>query len=208
MPKLFIRSSGRLVNTVELRPGLNRLGRDPNSDCCVDDPTVSSHHCEILVSDESVLVKDLGSTNGTFVEGQRVTEAELSAGQSLRLGLVEIGLDTPPIHVAVPPSLAPDLPVPTFLPDGTPCCLNHPGVPADYACSQCSRLFCAACVRELRRIGGEAMMFCRACDGACGPLAPPPRAAGKPRSLVASFTQRLKETFRIYRPPPRRRGSR
>ena len=58
--------------------------------------SVSSHHCEILMRGNEVVVKDLNSTNGTFINGQQVTgEAVLKPGQVLRLGQVEIRLEVP-----------------------------------------------------------------------------------------------------------------
>ena len=210
MPKLFVRLGGRLVQTLELKPGLNRIGRDPAGDCLVDDPTVSGHHCDIQVSDDGVLVKDVNSTNGTFIAGRRVKEATLSPGQSLQLGLVEIGLDAPPIHVAVPAPEVQDSPEPTVLADGTPCCLNHPGVPATCACPQCAQFYCADCVRELRRSGGRTMSFCSTCNAPCQRLAATSQAiaAGQRPSWFGSVRERLKQTFRISAPPPRRRRSR
>ena len=76
--------------TFELEPGFNTLGRNPTNDFRVHDVTVSSFHCEIVVSEGSVLVRDLGSTNGTYIEGQPIQEAPLSPGQILRLGSADL----------------------------------------------------------------------------------------------------------------------
>jgi pSer/pThr/pTyr-binding forkhead associated (FHA) protein len=57
--------------------------------------SVSSHHCEILLKGNDVIVRDLGSTNGTFVNGEKVTtEAPLKPGQILRLGQLEMRLES------------------------------------------------------------------------------------------------------------------
>lgn len=70
----------------ELGEGVNRLGRDPGQNHHV---ILSSHvsrsHCELLVSGTAVWVRDLNSHNGTFVNGERITEKELRPGD--RLGL-------------------------------------------------------------------------------------------------------------------------
>ena len=59
-------------------------------ECTLRIPTkdVSRRHCEILVNDRDVSVKDLGSANGTYVNGKRVAEHPLSAGDKLRIGPV------------------------------------------------------------------------------------------------------------------------
>ena len=83
--------------TFELEPGFNTLGRNPTNDFRVHDVTVSSFHCEIVVSEDSVLVRDLGSTNGTYIDGQPVQEAQLTSGQILRLGSAELRLESTPV---------------------------------------------------------------------------------------------------------------
>lgn len=59
-------------------------------DCHLRIPTknVSRQHCALLIQNESVTVKDLGSSNGTFINGKRIAESELEAGDRLRLGPV------------------------------------------------------------------------------------------------------------------------
>src|SRR5262249_6964136 len=52
------------------------------------------HHCEVVLRGNDVIVKDLNSTNGTFINGEKVTEGPLKPGQILRLGQVEMRLET------------------------------------------------------------------------------------------------------------------
>jgi transcriptional regulator with GAF, ATPase, and Fis domain len=68
-----------------------RIGAGPGNDVLLDDPTVSSVHAEILATAGGFRVKDLGSTNGTTVNGVRVLEGFLDDGAALRLGEVELG---------------------------------------------------------------------------------------------------------------------
>ena len=75
---------------IQLKPGLNRLGRADQNDFQVNHPSVSGSHCEIIVSSAGVLLKDLGSTNGTYVNRAPVHEALLQTGQHLHLGGVEM----------------------------------------------------------------------------------------------------------------------
>ncbi len=62
------------------------LGRDPGSDIFLDDITVSRKHAKITVSDDSVLVSDLCSLNGTYVNQERQEQAQLKAGDELQIG--------------------------------------------------------------------------------------------------------------------------
>src|SRR5438309_1546215 len=99
MPRLLIKSSGAPAQWIELKAGLNRLGRSPANDIRIQAATVSGLHCEISVVDDAVLVRDCGSTNGTLIEGRSVCEATLLAGQVLQVGEVELVLETIPIAV-------------------------------------------------------------------------------------------------------------
>jgi pSer/pThr/pTyr-binding forkhead associated (FHA) protein len=78
----------------ELSPGINRLGRNPTNDLRVPDASVSSFHAEVtLEPDKTVLIRDLASTNGTFIDGVSVLDGPLKVGQTLRLGSVEFKLE-------------------------------------------------------------------------------------------------------------------
>src|SRR5205814_8496083 len=84
------------VNTpwaFELHPGLNKLGRNPTNDFRVTDPSISSFHAELFIEGDSVRVRDLGSTNGTFIDGERIEEGLLTPEKVLRLGNAEFKLD-------------------------------------------------------------------------------------------------------------------
>jgi pSer/pThr/pTyr-binding forkhead associated (FHA) protein len=63
------------------------LGRDPASNIVIDDNEVSRRHARLIVQGSGFAIEDLGSTNGTFVDDQRIrTVAPLSPGASIRLG--------------------------------------------------------------------------------------------------------------------------
>jgi len=78
----------------ELSVEKTTIGRVEDNTFQISDPSVSSHHCEILMRGSDVVVKDLNSTNGTFVNGEQVSEKTLKPGQTLRLGQVEMRLDS------------------------------------------------------------------------------------------------------------------
>ena len=69
------------------------VGKDAANDVVLDDPFVSGRHLRLERRDGRWHVRDLGSTNGTFLGGARVVDAELPAGQLLRLGDCELALD-------------------------------------------------------------------------------------------------------------------
>jgi pSer/pThr/pTyr-binding forkhead associated (FHA) protein len=81
------------VSEVELREGSLLAGRLPECDVMVDDALVSRMHARISVRDDSVVVEDLHSTNGVYVNGARITHsALLREGDRLLLGTTEISL--------------------------------------------------------------------------------------------------------------------
>ena len=71
-----------------LRPNQGTiLGRSPSANVMVHDQNVSRNHCVIRVEDDHCVIEDLGSTNGTYVNGQRTVESELRPGDFVRIGV-------------------------------------------------------------------------------------------------------------------------
>ena len=66
--------------------GALSIGRDERSSFSIPDPALSRQHCAVDVSEQHVLVRDLGSRNGVFVNGCPVTERRLSDGDVIRIG--------------------------------------------------------------------------------------------------------------------------
>lgn len=64
------------------------IGRSPLNQIVIDHPTVSMHHAVLLRTGDSYSLKDLNSTNGTQVNGDFVTDAELKDGDTIRFGSV------------------------------------------------------------------------------------------------------------------------
>ncbi|MFI6448173.1 FHA domain-containing protein [Kitasatospora sp. NPDC050543] len=62
------------------------VGRDPTSEIVLDDPRVSWHHAILHTDDGHWLLDDVGSTNGTFADGQRVQHWDIGPGSSIRFG--------------------------------------------------------------------------------------------------------------------------
>src|SRR5690349_24845555 len=71
----------------ELRPGSSlTVGRALTSDVPLLDPTVSRRHASLVADDSGIELNDLGSSNGTFVNGERVEKARLTPGDVLTFG--------------------------------------------------------------------------------------------------------------------------
>ncbi len=81
--------------------GLTLLGSAARADIVVDDPTVSRLHVELEPRDDGLWVRDLGSRNGTFIEGVRVTAARLHDGGRLRIGAIELTVSTSAVETPV-----------------------------------------------------------------------------------------------------------
>jgi pSer/pThr/pTyr-binding forkhead associated (FHA) protein len=94
MAKLVILSAGMTGRSHELKVDKTTIGRVEDNTFQISEPSVSSHHCEVVLRGTDVVVRDLNSTNGTFIGGEKVTEAVLKPGQTLRLGQIEIRLET------------------------------------------------------------------------------------------------------------------
>jgi len=94
MAKLVVLSEGFTGLTCELKVDKTTVGRLEDNAFQIPEPSVSSHHCELTRRGAELLVKDLNSTNGTFINGEKVVEAVLKPGQILRLGQVEMRLES------------------------------------------------------------------------------------------------------------------
>jgi pSer/pThr/pTyr-binding forkhead associated (FHA) protein len=96
MAKLVVLTQSMAGRSCDLASERTTIGRVEENNFQISEPSVSSRHCEILLRGNDVVVKDLGSTNGTFINGEKITEeGVLKPGQTLRLGNVELKLDTP-----------------------------------------------------------------------------------------------------------------
>ena len=68
------------------------IGRHESNDISVSEQTVTGKHAKLLLEDGKITLIDLGSTNGTFVNGERIRSHELKSGDRFRLGNVEMTL--------------------------------------------------------------------------------------------------------------------
>jgi ABC transport system ATP-binding/permease protein len=79
--------------TFRLLPGsIKTLGRAQNVDFVVDAALVSRVHCRFTLDEAGLGIEDLGSTNGTWVNGRRVERAPLQSGDTIKIGRVEFAV--------------------------------------------------------------------------------------------------------------------
>src|ERR1041385_1013047 len=101
MARLIVKTQNGGGQVIELKLGVNRLGRSPDNDFQIEHATISALHCEVHLEGEELIVRDCDSTNGTFVRGEPIQHAALSAGQSFSLGDVEILVETTDLNIAI-----------------------------------------------------------------------------------------------------------
>src|SRR5438552_3190214 len=120
MAKLVLLSAGMTGRTHDLTVDKTTIGRVEDNTFQIAEPSVSSHHCEVLRRGSEVVVRDLNSTNGTFINGEKVTESVMKPGQVLRLGQIEIRLETEASAGASAPAAAPSPATPPPAPAAAP----------------------------------------------------------------------------------------
>lgn len=105
MAKLVVLSESLAGKTHELTVDTTTVGRVEDNAFQIAESSVSSHHAEIIRRGNDIVIKDLNSTNGTFINGQQITgEGVLKPGQILRLGQIELRLEDGSAASAAPSS--------------------------------------------------------------------------------------------------------
>lgn len=84
------------------------IGRKPECDIRIPVPSVSREHCEVRVEGGKVVVKDLGSSNGTYVNRERIQETELAPGHLIGVGpaVFVVRIDGNPARIDAEASVA------------------------------------------------------------------------------------------------------
>jgi hypothetical protein len=190
MAKLLIRSEGFHNQVIDLKLGLNRLGRSPANDFQIEHATLSGRHCEIILDAEGLMVRDCASTNGTFINGEPVQEARLESGQSLQLGDVELFVESTEVTIAIPQFEVARPAPPVVLLDGGLVCPRHRRSRVSYQCTHCREVMCEDCVHRLRRRGGKVLKLCPLCSHSCEPI-------GGVKKKKKSFLGFLQQTVKL-----------
>jgi pSer/pThr/pTyr-binding forkhead associated (FHA) protein len=189
--RLAIKSPGFDSQTIELHLGVNSFGRGEENDWQIVHATVSTRHCEVELEAAGVWLRDCGSTNGTFLNGDQVTEAPLAAGQTLRMGDIEMLVENVEVKIAIPAfETVPEPEPPKLTPRGEMCCANHPSAVVTHRCVVCNIMMCETCVHHLRRRGGKALLLCPVCSTPVEPL-------GVEVKKKKTFMEYLRTTVRL-----------
>jgi hypothetical protein len=88
--KIIITSEGKLVNEVELVKERVTIGRKPHNDIVLDHRAVSSQHATVTLLLDDAILEDLGSTNGTLIQGERIARQKLAHGDKLTIAIFEL----------------------------------------------------------------------------------------------------------------------
>jgi len=89
-PKLIVSQGDGQPTTVELQHEYTHLGRTEDNELPIPEPSISSRHCVFILSGSDVIVRDLNSSNGTYVNGEPVTETILQPGDNIQVGVIDI----------------------------------------------------------------------------------------------------------------------
>jgi hypothetical protein len=176
MSRLIVNPGTESAWEIPLQPGAISLGRGPENTFPIEHPSVSSAHCQLTMTDSGVVIKDLGSVNGTFVNDAMVDEAPLFNGQTIRLGDVVMQFESDQIPRARPMRdavIQPQAGIAAF-------CRFHPHAAAQFLCPKCRKTFCALCVSHR-----QGRYFCRACSVECSRLEHVPLQAAPEESFFS-----------------------
>jgi pSer/pThr/pTyr-binding forkhead associated (FHA) protein len=169
MARLIIQTEGLGQQAIELRMGVNRVGRGPDCEVRLPHASVSTLHAELALTNDGVYLHDCNSTNGTFINHEPQAEAWLTPGQLIRFGSVELFVESTEAIVAIPQfdRTEPVKPAPVILENGLTSCPQHPELAATFRCPKCQEHMCNGCVRVLRLKGRPPHYLCRICSHHC-----------------------------------------
>lgn len=189
MSQLKNMQRGGKPEVIILEPGTFMLGRDPECTYRLDHPSISTVHCEIRRERGQVFVRDLGSTNGTFIEDCPVKDVtELLPDQVIRLGDTIWRFQGTNLHVGKADTRAHSQEEEVIAPTSSlglnrtaktaaeaetnltppalrPCSKNSRHA-AIFICLNCRSEFCRECVRE-RQSDQAIRYYCPTCSGRC-----------------------------------------
>ena len=89
MPRLIVQSEEQAGQIFNLKGESAQVGRINENEIVIQHKSISSHHAEFILDGNDYLIKDLDSTNGTRVNGERVKSVKLRKGDFVRVGNTE-----------------------------------------------------------------------------------------------------------------------
>ena len=93
MPKLTVLTEGIEPTSFELAKEVTSVGRVQGNDIVLDHQSVSGNHGELVLRGQDVYIRDLGSTNGSYIDGSKVAESPVQPGEVITFGEVQLKLE-------------------------------------------------------------------------------------------------------------------
>ena len=97
MPKLIVSIDGVVIREAELTKERTTLGRRPYNDIVIDNLAVSGEHALLLVRGSTVVIEDLHSTNGTYVNGHAIRQQQLRDGDVIDIAKYKVKFLADPV---------------------------------------------------------------------------------------------------------------
>ena len=196
MARLLIQTEGGPPESKELNWGITRVGRGNDNDIVITHPSVSYHHCEFELSLDLLVLRDVGSTNGTFVNDQKIQEVRVQPGQRIRFGQVLSTVEWVRESVVVPTIEVPRVPTSVPLGNDRMSCRNHQAVLSIWHCPKCAQYFCVNCTRGVNLVGRPIHRLCPLC-GQEVVLAPWSDQRPQKRTLWGKVKKAFSRTMRV-----------
>jgi hypothetical protein len=189
MARLIHKDSDGSLRALDLAFRAGRIGRAPDNDLIIDHYTVSLHHCEVALDSAGLTVRDLKSTNGTFLDNLPVTgRVTVTSAQILRVGRVDLVVEYADVQVVIPEFKKTAVPPVLVAPDsGKGVCQRHQDRQAVWRCPKCRQLICPLCIHRLKLKGGRTHYLCPECSAPAQLL--PEFAKAQKRSLFGKLRQ-------------------
>ncbi len=93
MPKLILKFEAAVLKEVTVGPRPITIGRAPDNDIQIDNLAVSSHHARVFAEEARLVLEDLNSLNGTFVNNQKIQRVNLKQGDQVLIGKHHLVID-------------------------------------------------------------------------------------------------------------------
>jgi eukaryotic-like serine/threonine-protein kinase len=105
MPKVILKYNDKVIKEIQLADVVVTIGRKADNDLVIDNLAVSSHHARIAKLDDGFVIQDTGSTNGIFLNGEKVAQHALQYGDQIMIGKhFVVFQDDMPVAAAPPPA--------------------------------------------------------------------------------------------------------
>ncbi len=103
MPKIVLKYNDKVIKEIKLTDVVVTIGRKADNDLVIDNLAVSSHHARIAKLDDSFVIQDTGSTNGIFLNGEKVAQHTLKYGDQIMIGKHFVVFQDEAVAAAPPP---------------------------------------------------------------------------------------------------------